>query len=186
MEIFTYINWLDILVIVLVVRGIYMGAKRGLTAELFNFFGIIISLILAIQWYSQVADVLILNFNLPIWLSNFLCFVVIVQLVRVIFRYGLAFLLKILNVQFIPQLERAGGGIVGFGRGVIVAGILILTLNFIPNDYMRESIQAKSFTGNFLIRVAERTYTSLTFWLPEEEREFAIFSVPEGGKVQRA
>ena len=163
-----------------------MGAKRGLTAELFNFFGIIISLILAVQWYSRVADVLILNFNLPIWLSNFLCFIIIVQLIRVVFRYGLAFLLKVLNVQFVPQLERVGGGVVGFGRGVILAGILILALNFIPNDYMKESIEVKSFTGNFLIKVMERTYTSLTFWLPEGERESAIFSAPDNKKAQTA
>ncbi len=178
MEIIKNINWLDIIVLVLVVRGVYMGVKRGLTAELFNFFGIIISLILAIQWYSQVADVLILNFNLPIWLSKFLCFVVIAQIIRIAFKYSLTLLLKILNIQFIPQLEKIGGGIIGTGRGIIAAGILILALSFIPNDYMKESIQVKSFTGNFLIRVTERTYTSLIFWLPEKERESAIFYMP--------
>jgi uncharacterized membrane protein required for colicin V production len=176
MEIIKNINWLDIIVLVLVVRGVYMGAKRGLTAELFNFFGIIISLILAIQWYSRVADVLILNFSLPIWLSKFLCFVVITQIIRITFKYSLALLLKILNIQFIPQLEKIGGGIIGLGRGVIAAGILILALSFIPNDYMKESIRAKSFTGNFLIRVTERIYISLIFWLPEQKRESAIFT----------
>ncbi len=180
MEIIKNINWLDIIVLVIVVRGIYMGAKRGLTAELFNFFGIIISLILAVQWYSRIADVLILNFSLPIWLSKFLCFIVIVQIIRLVFKYSLTFLLKILNIQFIPQLERIGGGVVGFGRGVIVSGILMLTFSFIPNDYMRESIETKSFTGSFLIKVTERTYTSLIFWLPEKERESAIFDIPAG------
>ena len=179
MEIIKNINWLDILVLVIVVRGIYMGVKRGLTAELFNFFGIIISLILAIQWYSQVADVLIINFNLPIWLSKFLCFVIITQTIRIAFKYSLTLLLKILNIQFIPQLEKIGGGIIGIGRGIILAGILILSLRFIPNDYMRESIETKSFTGSFLIKVTERTYMSLIFWLPDKERESAIFTNKE-------
>ncbi len=178
MEILTNINWLDIVVIVLVVRGIYMGVRRGLTAELFNFFGMVISLILAVQWYGKVADVLIINFGLPIWLSRFLCFVIIIQLVRVIFKYGLTFLLKVLNIQFIPQLEKIGGGVIGFGRGVIIAATLILALNFIPNDYLKDSIQVKSFTGGFLIETAERTYTSFVFWLPQEERESAVFGTP--------
>ncbi len=178
MEIIKNINWLDIVVLVIVVRGIYMGAKRGLTAELFNFFGIIISLILSVQWYSRVADVLILNFSLPIWLCNILCFIVIVQIIRLIFKYFLIFFLKVLNIQFIPQLEKIGGGVIGCGRGIIVSGILILTLSFIPNDYMKQSIQSKSFTGSFLINVTERTYSSMTFWLPEEERESDIFGVP--------
>ena len=178
MEIIKNINWLDIVVLVLVVRSIYMGAKRGLTAELFNFFGILISLILSVQWYSRVADVLILNFSLPIWLCNMLCFIIIVQIIRLIFKYTLTFLLKILNIQFIPQLEKIGGGVIGCGRGIIVSGILMLTLSFVPNDYMKESIQSKSFTGSFLIKVTERTYSSLTSWLPEEKRESAIFGIP--------
>jgi len=179
MEIIKNINWLDIVVLVLVVRGVYMGVKRGLTAELFNFFGIIISLVLAIQWYSQVADVLILNFSLPTWLSKLLCFVVIAQIIRIAFKYSLTLLLKILNIQFIPQLEKIGGGTIGFGRGIIAAGILILALSFIPNDYMKESIQTKSFTGGFLIKVTEKIYTSLIFWLPEQEQESAIFTNKE-------
>lgn len=180
MEIIKNINWLDIIVLVLVIRCAYMGARRGLTAELFNFFGIIISLVLAIQWYSRVADVLILNFGLPIWLSRLLCFVVIAQVIRIAFKYSLTVFLKVLNIQFIPQLEKIGGGIIGSGRGIIAAGILMLTLSFIPNDYMKESIQSRSFTGSFLIKVTERTYTTLVFWLPEKERESAIFNMPAG------
>lgn len=178
MEIFKYINWLDIIVLVIVVRSVFLGAKHSLTTELFNFFGTAISLILAVQWYSKISDVLILNFSLPIWFSNMLCFVIIVEIIGLIFKYTLVALLKVLNIQLIPQLEKIGSSIIGLGRGVIVAGILVLILSFIPNGYMKESIHEKSFSGNFLINVTERTYTSLMFWIPEKEREFNIFNTP--------
>jgi hypothetical protein len=182
MEILKSINWLDIVLLVLILRGIYIGVKLGLTAELFNFFGILVSLILAVLWYSRTADVLVVNFKLPVWLSQFLCFIIIAQLIRFIFKYGLALLLKILNVQFIPQLERIGGGIIGFGRGIILSGIIILAIGLIPNNYLRESIEEKSFSGKFLVKATEGTYLSLTFWLPEEQRHSAIFDLTQKSK----
>jgi len=182
MEILKSINWLDIVLLIIILRSVYIGVKLGLTAELFNFFGVLVSLICAIVWYSRTADVLVINFKLPVWLSQFLCFIIIAQFVRLIFKYGLALLLKILNVQFVPQLERIGGGVIGFGRGVILSGIIILAIGLIPNAYLRESIEVKSFTGKFLVKVIEGTYTSLTFWLPEEQRQTAIFDLTSKSK----
>jgi len=178
MEFIEKINWFDIVVIVLVVRGIYLGANKGLTAELFNFFGIVTSLMLAVHWYGQVADVFIVNFDLPTWLSHFICFVSIAQLIRVAFKYGLILVLKLLNVQFMPQLERVGGGVIGFGRGVIICCILALALNFIPLHYITESVFHKSFSGSFLVKSAERTYKALAFWIPDDLKDKAVFYVP--------
>ena len=178
MEILKNINWLDILVLVIVLRAVYIGTKRGLTAELFNFFGVLVSLVAAVMWYARAADVLVINFKLPVWLSQFLCFIIITQFFRIIFKYGLVLLLKILNVQFIPQLERIGGGIIGLGRGIILSGIIILTIGIIPNNYLRESIEVKSFTGSFLLKSTERTYTSLTFWMAQEQIQTEIFNLP--------
>jgi hypothetical protein len=182
MEILKDINWLDIAVLILVLRAIYIGSKRGLTAELFNFLGILVSLVAAVLWYGRTADVLIINFKLPVWLSQFLCFVIIAQLIRMLFKYGLALLLKVLNVQFIPQLERIGGGIMGLARGIVLSGIIILAIGIIPNIYLRESIELKSFTGNFLLRSTERIYESLTFWLGDDQKQTDIFSLSADDK----
>jgi uncharacterized membrane protein required for colicin V production len=182
MDILKQINWLDIVVLILILRAVYIGTKLGLTAELFNFFGVMVSLVCAVIWYSRMADFLVINFKLPIWLSQFLCFIIIAQLVRLIFKYGLALLLKVLNVQFIPQLERIGGGVIGFGRGIILSGIIILAIGLIPNSYLRESIEEKSFSGRFLVKAVENTYTSLTFWLPEQEGQSAIFDLTQAGR----
>ncbi|MFC1806831.1 CvpA family protein [Candidatus Omnitrophota bacterium] len=175
MEFLKYINWVDIVVIVLLLRAVFLGAKKGLTAELFNFFGIILSLVIATQWYSRVADILVINLNLPVWIAQFTCFVIIAQLIRVVFKYGIALIFKILNIQFIPQLERIGGGILGLGRGIIIAGILLLALGFLPVSYISDSIYDKSYSGIFIIKAANRTYKGLTFWLPESRTETSIF-----------
>jgi uncharacterized membrane protein required for colicin V production len=177
MEILKQINWLDILVLIVILRTVYIGTKLGLTAELFNFFGVLVSLVCAVMWYSRMADFLVINFKLPIWLSQFLCFIIIAQILRLIFKYSLALLLKVLNVQFIPQLERIGGGVIGLGRGVILSGIIILAIGLIPNSYLKESIEEKSFSGKFLVTAVENTYVALTFWLPEQERQAAIFDL---------
>ena len=179
MAIIHNINWVDLLVLVLLARSVYMGTRRGLTAELFNFIGIIISLVFSVHWYGYVADVLIANLSLPIWFSQFLCFVIIAQIIRLIFKYGLALVLKILNVQFLPQFERVGGAIIGIGRGIFIASIVLISMAIIPNNYLTESIYGKSFSGVFFIKAAERTYKVLTFWVPNRNTEDKdIFYIP--------
>lgn len=176
MEIIQSINWLDIAILLLLIRGIYLGIKTGLTSELFRFIGTALSLTLAVYWYSQAADILIANLDLPTWLAQFLCFTAITQLIGIIFRYTLILLLKVLNIQFVPPLEKPGGGLVGLARAVIVSGTLVLMLGFFPSDYLKESIYEKSYSGSFLVEAMQRTYQSLTFWLPEEDTERDLFA----------
>ena len=140
LNIISYINWVDIIVLVFILRCVYLGTATGLTAESFKFIGTVLSLVLAVHWHSQVAGIITTNLSLPAWLSQFLCFVIINQTIRIIFKYGVVMLLKVLNLQFLPKLERGGGAIIGFGRSIILAGIVLLSLLFIPSDYMQESI----------------------------------------------
>ena len=184
MEIFNKVNWVDIVVLILLIRAVYVGVKNGLTSELFNFIGIILSLTVSLYWYGKIADVLIVNFYLPTWTAQFFCFVIVAQLIRVVFKYGIALFLKVLNIQFVPQLERAGGGIVGFGRGIMISALLLLSMILLPSAYLSDSIYEKSFSGIFLIRAAERTYNALTFWIPEEKLDKTIFIAPTETKLQ--
>lgn len=179
-RIFSYINWLDILTLLIILKGIYSGVQNGLTAELFGFIGVITSAICAIHWYNKAAEVFIVNLSLPSWISQGGCILAIVIIIRYIFKYSVVLVLKVMNVQFLPQLEKMGGVLLGIGKGVITSGILVLVLNLIPSGYMQESIYEKSFVGAFLIQVIQRTYTSLTFWIPESSKEKSIFSVPIG------
>ncbi|NQT90898.1 MAG: CvpA family protein [Candidatus Omnitrophica bacterium] len=178
METIKNFNWLDIVIVVILIRSLFLGIKTGLTAELFRFLGTVISLVVGLQWYSQIADILVLNLGLPIWLSQFLCFIIIVQLIRAIFKYGIVVALKVLNIQFILQLERIGGAVIGLGRGVIVAGIFVLALSLLPSGYIQDSINYKSFSGKFLMKAMERTYESITFWMPQDQIRKAIFYIP--------
>jgi uncharacterized membrane protein required for colicin V production len=178
MEILKYTNWLDIVGVIIVLRCIYLGAKTGLTAELFRFVGSVLALAVGVHWYGQAAEIIIVNLSLPAWLSQFLCFSVIVLLVRIVFRYSVLVFLKVLNLQFVPQLEKGGGALVGFGRGIVMFGVLVLSLTFIPSDYMTDSIFNGSLSGTFVVKAMERTYKSLTFWVPESNIEKNIFSIP--------
>ena len=177
MELFQNIkvNWVDVVVLLLVIRCVYTGIRNGLTVELFRFLGVISGLIIAIYWYGKAANIFIVNFSLPERICEFVCFIAIAQIIRLIFKYGITLAFKILNIQFLPQLEKPGGGIVGFGRGIILSGTLLLAIVLLPSVYLEESIYDKSFSGMFLIKACEKTYKSLTFWLPEESTDKGIF-----------
>lgn len=176
MEILKAINWLDVVVLFLLIRCVFLGIRSGLTIELYRFIGTVLSLAIAIHWYSQVGDILIANLGLPAWLSDFLSFITITLLIRSIFKYGLALLIKLLNMQFVSPLERPGGGAAGLARGIFATGVLVLALSFFPSDFIKESLYDKSFSGAFLVEAMQRTYKSLTFWLPGEKTAPSIFT----------
>lgn len=169
------VNWVDVVVLLLIMRSIYMGARDGLTMELFKFLGVLTGLVVALHLYNKAADIFIANFNLPQWLCESLSFIVITQIIRLIFTYGIAMILKIMSIQFLPQLEKLGGGILGFARGFILSGTLLVMLILLPSAYLDSSIYDKSLSGKFIIKACEKTYKSFTFWLPEESTKKEIF-----------
>lgn len=181
-NIFNYINWVDVLIFIIVIRSLYLGMLNGLTSELFKFLGTVIGLVFAVHYYAKLADIIILNLGLLDWLTKLLCFLIISQILRLAFKYSLLFFLKIISLQFISQLEKPGGAIIGFSRGLICAAVVLLSIGFIPSQYLKDSC-GQSLTGLFIVKASQRTYNAVTFWLPEEAKEKNIFFEPASAKA---
>jgi uncharacterized protein YkwD len=82
-------NWLDLLIIILI--GIFSldGLRRGLLLQIFNILGFLTALLLALTFYSPVAELLITIFKIPKVVSNPLGFLTVWLLVEIIFFWVL-------------------------------------------------------------------------------------------------
>ncbi|MBN1405893.1 MAG: CvpA family protein, partial [Candidatus Omnitrophica bacterium] len=83
--------------------------------------------------------------------------------------YGVALVLKIMNVQFVSQLERAGGALIGLCRGVLIGGLVLVALSLFPIDYFQSSISEKSLLSPYLIKSTTTTYAFIMRFLPKQE-----------------
>jgi len=175
MDIIKNFNWIDVLVVLLLLKSAYAGARTGLTAELFKLIGTVISIVLGLHYYNNIGGALIDYINMPVWFAQFIILVVVVLLVRVIFKYGVVLLLKVLNIQFILGLERIGGALIGFGRGFLFGGLILIASLFLPVRYFYSSIYEGSFLASYLIRTTKAVYTSIIGLVPSQEaREITI------------
>lgn len=171
-------NWVDILLILLLLRSAWIGTRIGLTAELFKLTGTVISIVIGLHYYNQIANTLINYINIPVWFLHFIIFAIIILLIRAVFKYGVVLFLRVLNIQFILQLERIGGALVGLGRGFLIGGLLLIALLFFPVEYLYHSIYEKSFLAPYLIRSTKRTYVSIIGLIPSQEPNKEIIKDP--------
>jgi len=169
MEILETLNWVDFLLVILLIRSTLMGSKIGLTAEFFKLIGTLISILVGFHCYSRVAEALLTYITLPVWLAEFIILILIILFIRVVFKYGVVLFLKVLNIQFVLQLERIGGALIGLGRGLLIGGLLLIVMLLFPVVYLHHSIGKRSFFAPYFIKSTKNIYISIVGLIPSQE-----------------
>ncbi len=183
MQILENFNWIDILLILLLIKTVYSGARAGLTAELFRTIGTIISIIVGLHYYNEIAADLSTYVKAPVWLLQVIILAAIIILASIIFRYAVILLLKILNIQFIQHIEKIGGALLGLARGFLAGGLLLIILLLLPAEYLTTSISEKSFLSPCFITATEKTYSFIIGLIPSQKpKELAVPSAAEQAK----
>ncbi len=93
-------NWVDFIIILVVLIFSLEGLRRGFFNQILNILGFLISLILALTFYSQVADLLIKFFDLPKIAANPIGFLLIWIVVESIFFGAIASLFNKYLIRF--------------------------------------------------------------------------------------
>jgi membrane protein required for colicin V production len=132
-------NWLDIVIIVILLIPSYIGFRKGFVRKLFGIIGIAAGFVLAVRFYENLSSLLqnvIKESTIFVNVVSFLLIVVFVYSVSVwLAKYmsdiggGTNFINKILGTAF------------GFVQGLILASVLLYNLAFInfPSQGARSS-----------------------------------------------
>lgn len=78
-------NWVDLVIILLIFIFALDGLRRGFLLQVFNIIGFLTALLLALTFYSPVADLLTKNFNLPKLAANPIGFLIVWTVTEIIF-----------------------------------------------------------------------------------------------------
>ena len=168
MELITKINWVDVLVVILMLRISYVAFRDGLSHEIFSFLGSILIVVLVMRYYILFGSFISLNaMNMPIEISNFLSFLILVVSSGFIVRLLRVILDKVVNIKWHPMIERFGGLAIGMMKAYIVTGMVLMTISLMPLSYLSWSIKDKSLTGKYFLVAPMEIYNSLESFLPE-------------------
>jgi len=163
-SILSQINWVDIAVISLFIRILYVAAKNGFIIELFKLIGVVVTIYISLHYYSALAGLLIKRTGVqqyPVVFVEYFIF-----LLLVLGTYGFFILLRTLFFNFvkmeaIPALSKWGGFVLGFFRAFLASSLVVCVLALSTIPYFSGSA-AKSYWGESLYNTAVSTYSF--FW----------------------
>jgi membrane protein required for colicin V production len=138
-------HWLDIILLVALVIPTFIGLKQGLIKAVLSLVGLIIGVVLAGNFYKQVANVLGFIDNPDV--ANIIAYVIILGVVLVIAAVAAKLLKTFIKAVMLGWVNNTGGAIFGFIIGMIFLGAIIATWE----KFFGPDMLAKSFIAEFLL-----------------------------------
>lgn len=163
------INWIDIIVLILLIRGCYIGYYEGFSVEIFKTLGAIVTAAITLLYYRQPAQWLVLHSFLHLPVAKFLSVTILTFSLLIVAKVVRVFAFKVLHLELFGNLERWGGFIFGLVRGIVFASLFIFAIRLLPGEYIKESVEKQSFSGPCLKDVAPKALDFMRQFKPKSE-----------------
>jgi membrane protein required for colicin V production len=119
-------NWIDIVIIIYLIISVISGAAQGLIRSVLSLLGIIVGVVLAANFYKQLAGVFSFINNDTI--ANVIAFLIILGVVMVIAGIIGAALKSVIKAVKLGWVDGLGGAFFGLVMGAISAGALLAVI----------------------------------------------------------
>ncbi len=116
-------NWLDIVILVVVVIAIFLGLRIGIIKAVFSLAGLIVGVILAGRYYVPLSERL--SFILQANIAEIVAFAIILIGVMVIAGVSAILLNRVVSAVMLGWVNHLGGAIFGLALGAILCSVLL-------------------------------------------------------------
>lgn len=143
-------NWLDIIIFVALIVPIFTGLMQGLIKAALSLAGIIVGVVLASNYYENLAGVLGFISNEDV--ANIVAFIIILAIVFIIANLIAFFLRATIKALMLGWVDRVGGAVFGLVMGTIfISAILATIVKFFGEGMVTESALAAFLLDKFPI-----------------------------------
>lgn len=146
-------NWIDFVLIALLLTALIVGSKKGLVRELSAFVVFFVAIILTVNYVDRFAVWVNDKLGGSPLISAFVSFLVLVGVCYGIFKLAAWIFYKVASVKGIGKQDQVGGAIVGLVRGWLMVSFLVLVAFTLP---MPDKFYT-TFDGSFLGKVMAKT-----------------------------
>lgn len=164
-DILKYFNWVDVVVFIFLIRGIYEGAKNGLVIELFSLCGWSIAIFLSFKFYKSVAQILHQRTEIPLIVDELLTFVTIIVAVIILANIAGGMLKSIIKIKIIDKMSRFSGALLGLIKAAVVLGIIFYAVGIAAIPYLDKSVKERSLSGKAISKVADVLYSNIEHFI---------------------
>ncbi|MCB9802428.1 CvpA family protein [Candidatus Nomurabacteria bacterium] len=149
-------NWLDIIIVVLVLFFVFKGFRAGLVGAIGGFLGIILGIWAGSHFMSNWAAWIMSSFNLENQpLANILAFVGIFVAINLVISIGVWIVNKIFHIiPFINLANKLLGALIGFIGGVLAVSALVYLLSLFPFSQSINDVLISSQFADWAVKIA--------------------------------
>jgi uncharacterized membrane protein required for colicin V production len=171
-------NLVDLLMVCIVARGVYIGKKNGFVTEFFKLLGIFFATIITLHYYVRFGNFLS-KLLVPVAIQEILAYGILAVFITLLFSFIREGWLTILKVQIHDLVDYWGGLFISLIRVYLLCGLTILAL--IISGQQQLALNAKlSLSGQYLITSLPNIYkTSYTGFInkffPQEPINNKVF-----------
>ncbi len=116
-------NWLDIVLLILIVVPTLIGLKNGIVKAAFTVAGMVIGIVLASRFSTQLGEAMTFISD-PGW-AKILAFAIIFIVIMVIAGIGAKLVKNVLSAIMLNWVNRLGGAVLGLVLGVLFCGAIL-------------------------------------------------------------
>lgn len=179
-------NWLDILIVIILLFSAFMGWRRGLVRQFFDVVAVFASYLVALRYGSQF--IVLLNSYLPFfhWLPAWLNdptpfgfvlgeillrlfgFALLFFLVRMFFRLLAGMAHSIFSLPVLGTVNALGGLGLGLLKGVLLVLIIVAVANLIGTPFWQKALQ-NSLAASQIMDIWPVVYQQMLHFLVPEK-----------------
>ncbi len=125
-------NWVDIVLLVLLLASVIVGSKKGLIRELMAFIIFFTAIIFSVNYIDQFSVWVYEKIGGSPLISAFLSFVLLLAISYAAFKILGMLFYKIANLKQSGRKDQMGGALIGFLRGWVAVGFLTFIAFLLP------------------------------------------------------
>lgn len=177
-------NILDILVLLVFVRGFYVGRRGGFISELLKLVGIVFSTFVILHYYSVLGSFVRERLFIPAGVSDFAAFTVLMVTAMIVFFLIKEGWLIVFKIEVKSAINKWGGSILSLVTSLLICSLLLLTLTLLNNGYINQHL--RDSLSRFLLKspsvtVYKACHKMLVYpFFPEEPVNVQAIKLAEG------
>lgn len=125
-------NWVDIVLLILLVAAVIIGSKKGLVRELMALAVLAATVIVSINYIDIIAVKIHEQLGGSPLVTAILSFIVLLAFIYAVFKLLGILFYKFANLQKLGKKDQLGGALVGAVRGWIIISFLIFIIFLAP------------------------------------------------------
>jgi uncharacterized membrane protein required for colicin V production len=160
-QILASINWVDVAMLVLMIRIIFIGVKTGFVTELFKLLGIFVAVIVGLHYYTPIAVYITKLTNWPLDIMQLVFFVFLVSLAVIAFKYlreGFLMLFKFETTH--AGINQWGAGVLAVLRAWLIISLVLFGMLLTPFEWLKTQT-FKSISKKLTLKAAPGTYSTV-------------------------